>query len=94
MPLPCLASQGAVATCSACSSCAGLFWFYSYFAVPAFHCFGLLQSLLYSAYFAVHAGIACLHCVCWDSMLTSLACDWPFGYVTACCNSMSGFPGV
>ena len=61
----CLASQGIVA---ACSSHAALFWLYSSFTVSACLLFCLLQPLLYNAYFTVHAGIACLHSACWDSL--------------------------
>ena len=40
---------------------------------------------LHTMTFAIHAGIACLHFACWDSMsFMALAC-W---------DSMSGFPGV
>ena len=39
-------------------------------------CFGLLQPLLYKLHFAGHAGIACLSCVCRDSMSSFPTCDW------------------
>ena len=35
--------------------------------------------------FAMHAGIACLHFACWDSMS---------GFALACWDNMSGFPGL
>ena len=39
-------------------------------------CSGLLQSLLYHSVFAVHARIACLCCVCWDSVFSFPTYDW------------------
>ena len=76
----CLAPLGVVA---ACSSCAGLFWSYSYFTVSACLLFWTLQPLVYSAYFAVPTGIACLTFLTCDLSsrhdgivcLASLACD-------------------
>ena len=55
-------------------------------------CFGLLQPLLYSVYFAVHAGILCLNFqTCdWSQLHAGIAClaflayDW----VTACWDSL------
>ena len=58
------------------------------------HCFGLLQPLLYSVYFTMHVGIACLHLHAGIACLTSLACDWVPGYVTAYRVSVSAFPGL
>ena len=71
-------------------------------------CFGLLQPLLYSVSFTIHAGIACL--ASWPMIghqvlqlhagiacLAFLACDWLFPiiwFVTACWDSMSGFLGL
>ena len=65
-----LASQG-VAAYSAGSSCVGLIKSTAMLLCQLVHCFGLLQPLLYGAYFAVHDGIACLCCACWDSVSVS-----------------------
>ena len=83
MPLLCLASQGVVA---ACSSCAGLFWFYSYFAVstcPLVWAFAatFIQCIFHNACWdslsaLMHAGIVCL---------TFLTCDWSWLHVGIVC---------
>ena len=78
---------------AACSSCAGLFWFYSYFAVSACPLFWAFAAFLCSTYFAVHAGIACLAFLTYDSSqlhagivcLAFLAYDWAI----ACWDSLS-----
>ena len=54
-------------------------------------CSGLLQPLLYNSDLTVHAGIACLCCVCWDSM--SNLPDLRF-VSFACWDSVSSFPGL
>ena len=62
--------------CSACSSCSGSSSCIAILLCQLVHCSGLLQSLLYNLDSAVHAGTVCLHCVCWDSILAFLTCDW------------------
>ena len=67
-PLPCLASQGAVAACSVCPSCAGTSGSTAISLCQLVHCLGFCSLFVYSAYFTMHAGIACLDYACWDSM--------------------------
>ena len=57
----------------------GFFWL-----LQLVHWSGLLQPLI-QWHFAIHAGIACLHFACWDSMS---------GSALACWDSVSGFPGL
>ena len=62
-------------------------------------CFGLLQPLLYSAYFAGHAGIAFCAVSAGIVCLASPTCDWSqlhagivclaYDWVTACWDSLS-----
>ena len=53
--------------------------------------FGLLQPLLYSTYFSVHAGITCLSCACWLGIIC-LAFPNLWLVPNVCWDSVSGFP--
>ena len=61
------------------------------FCCVSFSAILFLQPLLCSENFAMHAGIACLHCVCWESM-SELPDLWLVSI--ACWDSVSSFPGL
>ena len=71
-PVPHASALPSLLRCCRCLLC--LFILCRYLLVlQLFHCVSLSTvlgfcGLLYSVYFAMHAGIACLHYACWDSL--------------------------